>query len=382
MQRFNSSNTEALFIKNLLKNTYLPIAPTIREGDYMVAESLYCYKNTLVRCVKSGTLTKGGKTIPPYTGDTTLCSNKLICGVGIKASTYEIIQAIDYNHFYPGLNSNYTSSSEFYDTETHIRLGNYLRWYRDVHGIDLMSMYNCFCDKSTSYVHINNKKMVDGSSPNVTVWLIPIQLNRNYTIFINSPYKVSIGSSFLNNKGRKLNPTSNNYIDAPFDHNIVEYEELTYNTPVHYSNYTHDSTIMSYNNNFYMVIQVNTRNFTPIVVLEGNYDRRYQRVINGNFDEQSFDDFDFSKFVCPSLTLHPSSYFIPYSQRLMEFLTENTITSDEDIPMNVMRIQNALNKRGTHIIEDDVWSDEVKVSVIREHLKYENKNYLKSHQLT
>ena len=48
MARFNDISVETRFIKSLLKNSFIPIAPTITEGDLMVSGAIYSY-NTHIR---------------------------------------------------------------------------------------------------------------------------------------------------------------------------------------------------------------------------------------------------------------------------------------------------------------------------------------------
>lgn len=56
---------------------------------------------------------------------------------------FKIIKPYVEGMHYNGITTNYTSNSSTYDSETHEYFGNYLRWYRDLHDIDLMPYYNC-----------------------------------------------------------------------------------------------------------------------------------------------------------------------------------------------------------------------------------------------
>ena len=47
----------------------------------------------------------------------------------------------------PGLTRVLNSTGNVYDAATHEYLGDYLRFLRDYHGINLMSLYNCFNNK-------------------------------------------------------------------------------------------------------------------------------------------------------------------------------------------------------------------------------------------
>ena len=90
-----------------------------------------------------------------------------------------------------------------YDSETHLYLGKYLKFYRDYHNVDLMPYYNCCVDIKTDRLRIDNvhkavsnlddKKLTgdfsvteDDVVDNYKVYTIPIEYNNNYTIFIDS----------------------------------------------------------------------------------------------------------------------------------------------------------------------------------------------------
>ena len=410
MQKFNSNNVEARFIKNLLKNTYLPNIPTVTDGDYIVSGAEYCYKNSIIRCDLTGTLI-GSNTIvnnikyvdrrnsdgepdemtkSPSVSDYCVCSYDFKCGLGLRSATYDIVDSIDYNRHIPGLNTNYVSHSTVYDSDTHKQLGKYLRYYRDVKGIDLMPLYNCFCNEATHTVHIEDNKLKNGTTNDYYVWVVPAQLNKKYTLYISSPRAVSIGGVFLNSYGRiKENTINNTYIDEQLDNNIVTYNNLSYNTPITYEMFTTDDTLLSYGNNFYIIIQTTLSEFTSIVAIEGEHQRTHTKVItnseshyrhiqNGNF---SINYSDFSPSVLPSMVRTPLSYYTPYSPRLLEFLVGHAITSEEDISNNISRIRKVLNDNGYTLKEYDVWDDCFRYYTYNNYFKYSDKHYLVASQL-
>lgn len=400
MQKFNSINLEAKFIKNILQNTYIPTMPIVTDGDYIVKGSEYCYRNQIIKCKETGTLMGSGYLVDgiqyvprtdnsgdsPSASDGALCSVKFICGAGIRSATYDVVANLNSHTHIPGLTHNYKSSTPKYDSETHRYLGAYLRWYRDVYGINLLPLYNCFCGESFALAHIKDNKLMDGYDATKNVSIVPIQLNKKYTVFVSSSHNVSMCGAFLNSNGRILDPITNQCIDELLGDKVRQFVNSSYNHPIEYSAFTDDPKLVGYTNQFYLIIQTEAQQFCPIVVLEGSYTSFPDRFVTSRETYENNENLgiDYSLFkpnVQPSMTIVPTSYHIPYSYRLIEFLLENVITKNEDIPKNVARIQERLDIRNNDDEFTDVWNDEMRFIVHNEYFKYSDKHYLKSHQL-
>lgn len=136
-QELFKSSVRGRFIKNLLCNTYIPTYDTVRPGDYIIKNCKYVYNISLIQCTKSGTLEGTGEFI-----------------------------TLDYTFYWDAYKVNesqrFTSNTGYYDSETHEWLGNYLRAYRDMKGINLMPFYNCFSgvytDRFKLKTEVNTKK--------------------------------------------------------------------------------------------------------------------------------------------------------------------------------------------------------------------------------
>lgn len=386
-----------------MRNVYLPNFTTVRPGDYLVNDTYYCYGDKIIQCIKSGTLYdssyKDENTVYkprfknngepdtnssgyPITAVTAsehwFVDYSFLCGNTGGAASFNVVDTLKYSEHQPGLTTNYISNSPNYDSDTHIRLGKYLRWYRDVHNIDLTSLYNCFCNTTTSHLHIKNKEIIEGPGDNLNVWIVPIELNKKYTIFVNSTTSVSITSTFLNSRGR-VKTSSTTYLDESVTRDTFVFSGLTYNDPIEYRTFVDDPNVMSYANNFYLVIQTDSRNFVPIVVLEGEHKRHSTRVVNNLYTQEVPYDVNYKSFMNPSLIIVPTSYYVPYSNRLIEFLTEHAITSEESIQYNVRRIQNMLNI--TDDYATDVWTDKLRLNILNNYFRYSNSKHLSSSQL-
>lgn len=404
MQKFNSINLESKFIKNILQSTYLPTVPIVTDGDFIVSGLEYCYKNHMIRCLTTGVLvgdnftldgvtyvdswdTHGNRAIvSPAACDAAICSVDFICGMGIRTAQYKSIQRLTSHTLMSGLTHKYQSATPKYDAETHRYLGVYLRWYRDTYGIDLLPLYNCFCGESYTLAHIQDNKLVDGYDASKNVSIVPIQLNKQYTVFISSSHKVSICGAFLNHGGRVLHSKTSNiqYKDELLDETVIQLNNSSYSNPITYELYTTNPELLSYSNNFYLIIQTETGQFCPIVVLEGVHSRAPKRLVTSRETYTNNDTIDYSLFnpmMKSSMTALPTTYHIPYSARLMEFLTESVISSAEDIPNNVSRIQAAIGITPYDASLRDVWNDKIRFVAHNEYFKYSDRHYLHSSQL-
>lgn len=131
-----------------------------------------------------------------------------------------------YNIFVPNETKNYVIKNNIYDYYTHEYLGEYLRFIRDFHNVDLMPLYNCFSDHICNNIELTwdiitdiiensvttegttttpsetaegtteagtttTKKTVikksitfSGSNPEYKIYMLPVKLFQKYTIAI------------------------------------------------------------------------------------------------------------------------------------------------------------------------------------------------------
>ena len=88
-----------------------------------------------------------------------------------------------------GFTRTLNSPGTSYDAVTHEYLGDYLRFLRDYHNINLMSMYNCFNDKIYNNVYFNKtlngtKVVFNSQDLSYKIYAIPVKLFSEYTIAI------------------------------------------------------------------------------------------------------------------------------------------------------------------------------------------------------
>lgn len=117
--------------------------------------------------------------------------------------------------FVPGLTRKLQSAGRFYDTATHEYLGEYLRFVRDYHGVNLMSLYNCFNNTLCNNLNLSfysdirkydieqqNKPKEDvefvSQDTKYKIYAIPVKMFADYTIAIDSTQGVEICCGLYN----------------------------------------------------------------------------------------------------------------------------------------------------------------------------------------
>ena len=225
MLEFNKVSTESNFIKNLLATTYLPLIRTVREGDFIVADRLYIFKCNVIKCKQSGYLKGSYEALN-----------------GLPAATYKVLEEYHFGDKNGKLCTNYISNSEGYDYKTHEFLGKYLRNLRDMYGLNLMPLYNCFSNQPVYGLHIHPQRVGrDGFEYETTVYKVPIRFNTTYTICIENLGVTSFAPAFIehnnllkvNNSvyGNKVDVTKT-YIDAHMADVITSRVGLRFKKPI------------------------------------------------------------------------------------------------------------------------------------------------------
>lgn len=103
----------------------------------------------------------------------------------------------DSEKYIPGLTKNLKSPGLHYDAVTHEYLGEYLRFLRDYHNVNLMSLYNCFsnslCSNLTLRFEYNNSEVEFVSKDSkYNIYSFPVKLFNNYTIAVDSNQGIEI----------------------------------------------------------------------------------------------------------------------------------------------------------------------------------------------
>ena len=387
MQKFFTDTIESTFIKELVYSANIPSYDSISDGDYAFKDVLYIYKNSIVKTTKSG-------------------------NIGYDAE-YEKIRPYTFNEKINKVTENYISKFNYYDTDTHYQLGRYLRLYRDCTGIDLMPFYNCYSGKLVSDVYLGDKDEVrfvgDSKLTSYTseykIVLVPIRFNRKYTICIDSFSKVRIKPIFYGNFGIVVNnpfpETANKY----FGDTEISYQYMSFKKPKLYEldmnkiTYTDDggsdnkltddykTKMMSYEKYLYLLIQLPISNQSSILVQEGDYTRLTKPVNDSSvgmsrvYDAGSVDLLTNNKLnniLLSELQLQRmntgESY--AYSTRLIEYLLDNVITSEDQFGGDIERVQEVVGKCDPQIGTGSkgVWSKKIRSYLFNKYISTANNN--------
>lgn len=302
-QELFKSSVRSRFIKNLLCNTKIPIYNTVRIGDYIIKNCKYIYNISLIKCTKSGTLEGTGEFIT------------------LDDTFYWDADKVNETH-------SFTSNTGYYDSETHEWLGNYLRAYRDMKGINLMPFYNCFSGVYTDRFKLKYMEDTQGTYIGVyqgnssydtfvqgtetfneayieknpfKIFRVPVKLNKKYTIALDCDSNIRIAPAFINHGkllevsigSRKLSltdlyiqnkdsdgamhPLSVNITNSEFIHPFIYTTTNNNQTKINGvvaeedTGLTYEQLFQRYEKYFYLLIQVPSDNTSGLVILEGDY---------------------------------------------------------------------------------------------------------------
>lgn len=348
-QKFNADTLESRFIKNLIYNTPIPIFSTVRKGDWLVTGCSYIYKRNLIRCLTSGFLLEG-----------------------TPKATYKITDDYIFGKYYPKYTEKYSSNNIYYDHATHEMLGQYLRCYRDITGIDLMPFYNCFSGYYTDSFHIVDNGLVSGSDSSYKVALFPIRYNVKYTVAIDCYDNLSLVPVLLSNEipitinyGGQIKDLSNALSDYRTTYSNASFTNcFTYSVDLQKDG--QDIPFAKYlkqnEKHLYLAIQMPVTNTSSLTVLEGDYTNLN---INKVSDEEDLSDL--TEKELNSILLSPLSLLLindknsyAFSDRLLEYLALNVIDSEERIENNITRIQDTMGYGAYVGMEPGIWDDRIR----------------------
>ena len=399
------------YIKYLLANTPIPLYTFISENDMMIKGCLYTYKGHILKCTQSGRFTGLNGTLnvvdfltaqepltvnDPFNVDGTRQDNThleeqdyqkyapdypdLTKGwmaliradkdnpgdyesfdvrplavtddvVGVRMydpAEFEIVDTFLHGVYKPGVNDLFESNVSYYDEKTHERLGNYLRYLKNMYDLDLMSLYNCFNHKVVKNIALSSSSLggiVEEPNKKCKVLLVPIKFNKTYKIALDSDSEVYMKSLFYN-KSVLYDSRNQYYLSDTLNEPLTIKNCTQFNQPFTYRLTTESADMYRYERYLYLAIQVSSTNKSSIVVLEGDYSNNGKRVISDVHGLQKGENTveRLSSMMVSKLSLLQNNDGIqhPFSDKLVEYLCGNTIDTREYIDDNVINIINQI----------------------------------------
>lgn len=318
MQQFYTNTIESKFIKDLISTTHLPIIDTLYKGKWIVPG---CYYVTDCNIVRANYITADKNNYEAFQFDPNKFSAQLT-----------LINPYNFNYNYPGFTSIYSSINDGYDSKTHYYLGNYLRCLRDLHDVNLMPFYNCYTGEYVTDITIDSTtKTIIQSNSNLKgkkIISIPVKFGETYSIFIDCSTEINIMCGFYGNKGY-ISPTQTPSVTINTENDCKTFRYTSFREGFTYTTPKPEKSTYPYTRFFKMFVQLPLDTDSSIVVLEGDY------VTKSKQDQILLSDL--------SLTQIASTISYAFSNRLIEYLTYNVITSEETINQNILRIQQYAN---------------------------------------
>ena len=364
-QDFNTDTIESRFIKNLIYNTPIPIFKTIRKGDWMTYDCSYIYKRNLMRCTKSG----------------------IFYGNAAQSSKYKIVSNYIFGNYYPTFTEKYSSHNNYYDYKTHEMLGNYLRCYRDIYGIDLMPFYNCFSGHYTDAFYIQGDKVIEEHNSLYKVALFPVRFNAEYTICLDCSDTVSIIPLMLSNEtpiitvfggalrdlSSYIMPQSKSFSNTSFKVPFKYSVDISQVDAGREDSRGNISVALQQNErHLYLALQLPASNTSSILVLEGDYTKLDTNTVIDKAAWPTLTSKQINEIYLSPLSLmyfnDGNSY--AFSNRLMEYLLLNVVTSEETIDNNISLFEQGQYTIGENITSG-VWKDDIRYNAFN----YYKNNY-------
>lgn len=408
MKKFNTSDLLTGYIKQLLHDFNLPKIKVYTEQHQRYfdqygresAEILGTLKATPSDTVPKKVEDQLNVRYFPYikNGEIQEYINKEWVCIGDRV-TNNIEWNMPRNYTYGEKILNYTKNlklnSNVYDSYTHEYLGDYLRFHRDFLGLDLMSLYNCFSNRSCDKLNFNwtaaagNTISFNTSDTNYKIYMIPVKLFKKYTIAVDSeaPIEMCCGiygdyqdsrAKFKDIPRYTYKKVSPSIFSQPFLYDLLAYtNDAQTNTLLERLEPETKIELAQNEADLKLFLKLPVENNSTVVILEGDYlnwadsiwtgqinqtnntwewlDKQMNRSII-NLEYSDADNFGRVKLVStPQLLQFNTGEQHPFADRLIEYLTGNAITNSEtEIYDNVRRAQKALesNYRANNYVID------------------------------
>lgn len=350
MQKMNESSLASGYIKQMLREFNLPKAAVLKKGMRVFDGRYYMDGLAIRKCTKSGVYDDGA--------------------VLSKVTDYQ------YGRKYVNLTRNLEPRGTLYDSYTHKYLGDYLRFCRDFRGVDMMSMYNCFCGDVARNVSLsfevpgqtggNDKTNVsfDSSDASSVLYVVPIRFGQQYTIGIDCMAPIEVVSCFYEDGSViEFNDNiPNSYLCqktyARHSGNALSKPFLYSKAKDYFDNGNVSGRMMRAERSLVLLIKAPASNESSLTVLEGDFVRCSETSFSKRGQEPTFVVRNYDRDV-PRDVVRPYYSKLqllmindgeshPFADKLIDYLVGNVITPTDGISDNIRRLQKSIiNRFGT-----------------------------------
>lgn len=336
LKEYFNKTTETTFLKSLLSAVQLPKFKLVHIGMLLFEGYYYIYKEKVIQCTKTGILGE--------TAEYEELFHYYFCDMDQNVEFKEFIRA------------------SYYSTELHKRFGEYLRCVRELYGIDLMGMYNCFSYELFSDLHIgydtasSRNRIFVGNDPTKKMLAVPIKFNQVYSIALTSSKPVYVApvlklpSGFKSLQQLELPSYTENLgvqlLDSP-QFNSLKTISVDLNET--------QGEFYKYERYLYLVFQVDSRNESSFVVMEGDYTSSNAPTVVGMSEKE---ELTVSFIYKPDLLFMNDGTSYAYSDTVILYLVHNVITNKDIIGENISYARELLG------FDDKVnyWSNNIRYS--------------------
>ena len=388
MQKFFTTTIISKFIKYLLMCTPLPICSFIEDLDLMISGRTYLYNNKFYHCTKTGVFTDGSTDYYSklYCSDALRCSEELFCTDKFITRDSRVVAKFKEVGSYledttiPGLTEDFVSTSSLYDSETHRKLGDYLRLLKSTYKLDLMSLYNCFNNYFVDNIDLSSGNLSSNGNPDYTVTLVPIKFNKDYTIAMNTSSNVFIKPVLYKGKllryPDKEGPKEGRFV---YDYNyptIYKYGQMKYSEPIKIRVENMEEYSQSLERYLYLAIQFPASTSTRITVIEGdakthNYPTIYDYSAYTKLSDKDLNNIFSSASSLLGTSDHGLQYSasVPFADRLIEYLIQHAVDNRDIVTENISAVTGKFDYKQ----DTKMWNKQLRGKLFDSYMKLEGK---------
>lgn len=386
MSYFYKTTPSATYIKYLLMNTPIPNCSFMQEGDFIIEGGVYLFKNKIYRCTASGVFYDKGTTdvmSPLYCAERVLCRDDAQFTVtdddvpygGAMPAEVEIVCGIKEGDTVDGLTEYFVSTKAGYDWETHKVLGDYLRMLRSIYSLDLMPLYNCYCDRWVDDVDLSNDKLSSTLNSGYKTTLVPVKFNHTYTVALNSLLPIKMMPVIYNN-GLVKRISDGEFLYSYYYPRVYTYYSASSHSPLTVEIPNSVGELQSHERDLYLAIQIPNSVSTDIVVIEGKASPFRQAV---EYDIKALDVNvganvnNLFKSGCRLLYDNKpliKADNVPYSDKLIEYLLRHTIDTRDTFTTNIQKVSDVVDGGRVRYF----WDLRLRAAVYHKYIKACEKN--------